>query len=111
MPTILVIDDQAANRDLLNALLSSRGYRILEAADGIQGLKAARGARPDLILTDIVMPNMKISDRTEVMAASYGVKYVFGVPTAPEVIFKAVEIVLKNAKREAQSTGSLSKEL
>ncbi|MEA4812350.1 MAG: response regulator transcription factor [Anaerolineaceae bacterium] len=56
--TILVIDDQANVRTLLKDYLSSQGYRIVQAQDGQQGLFVARHEHPDLILLDIMMPNM-----------------------------------------------------
>ena len=56
--TILVIDDQANVRTLLKDYLSSQGYRIVQAQDGQQGLFVARHEHPDLVLLDIMMPNM-----------------------------------------------------
>ena len=58
MATILIVDDRPANRELLVTLLGYAGHRVLEAADGEAGLKIARAAHPDLIITDIVMPKM-----------------------------------------------------
>jgi DNA-binding response OmpR family regulator len=56
--TILVIDDQANVRALLKDYLSNQGYRIVQAQDGQQGLFVARHEHPDLVLLDIMMPNM-----------------------------------------------------
>jgi signal transduction histidine kinase/CheY-like chemotaxis protein len=56
--TILIVDDRAVNRQFLVALLRFSGHRLLEAADGEEALAAARLERPDLIVTDIVMPVM-----------------------------------------------------
>jgi len=56
--TILVIDDQANVRTLLKDYLSNQGYRIVQAQDGQQGLFVARHEHPDLVLLDIMMPNM-----------------------------------------------------
>ena len=58
MATILVIDDQAANRDFLQNLLSRHGHRLLSAEGGVEGLAMARAERPDLIIVDILMPGM-----------------------------------------------------
>jgi signal transduction histidine kinase/DNA-binding NarL/FixJ family response regulator len=55
---ILVVDDHATNRDFLRTLLAYRGYEIEEASDGAEALALARRARPDLIITDILMPTM-----------------------------------------------------
>lgn len=58
MATILVVDDLATNREVLVTLLGYQGHRMIEAADGSLGLAAARAERPDLIITDILMPVM-----------------------------------------------------
>ncbi|HKX08044.1 MAG TPA: response regulator [Stellaceae bacterium] len=56
-PTVLVIDDEPIIRQSLEILLESYGYQVALARDGAQGLAAFRRIRPDLVLTDIVMPN------------------------------------------------------
>lgn len=58
MPRILVVDDNASNRKLVATLLVQDGHRIIEAQDGVDGLEAARAARPDLVISDILMPSM-----------------------------------------------------
>jgi CheY-like chemotaxis protein len=58
MATILIVDDSAVNRKLLVALLSGDGHLTLEASDGLEGLHLARAHRPQLIISDIVMPTM-----------------------------------------------------
>lgn len=58
MQKILVIDDEAPLRKLVIAALRGKGYSILEAEDGVVGLQAARTHLPDLILCDVMMPNM-----------------------------------------------------
>lgn len=56
--TILVVDDQAANREVLTAMLEAEGYEILVASDGESALGATEHGRPDLILLDVFMPQM-----------------------------------------------------
>src|ERR1041385_3375726 len=58
MATILVVDDNATNRKLLLTLLRFEGHEVVEAADGRDGLEAARAQRPQLIISDILMPSM-----------------------------------------------------
>src|SRR5258708_5977936 len=53
---ILVADDNESNRELLSALLSAEGYRIVCAADGQQALKQVVSGSIDLVLLDVVMP-------------------------------------------------------
>ncbi|MBI3399174.1 MAG: response regulator [Deltaproteobacteria bacterium] len=55
---ILVVDDNQDNVELLDALLSSRGYAILKAYNGEDALKIAEEARPHLIILDVMMPRM-----------------------------------------------------
>ncbi len=58
MATILIVDDLSANRKLLVALLRCEGHRLVEAADGREALTAVRTKRPDLVITDVLMPVM-----------------------------------------------------
>jgi len=58
MATILVVDDLAANREVLMALLHHRGHRLLEAQDGHQALAVVRSEHPDLVITDVLMAVM-----------------------------------------------------
>ena len=56
--TILVVDDSLATRELERSILETAGYRVDTARDGLEALKACRERRPDLVLTDVEMPNM-----------------------------------------------------
>ncbi len=56
--TILVVDDTPANLKLLADLLTFKGYRVLTARDGDEGLAAVAEHRPDLVLSDIMMPRL-----------------------------------------------------
>jgi CheY-like chemotaxis protein len=55
---ILVVDDEPAVREAVREILESRGYEVLTAADGLDGLHALRGSLPDLIISDLNMPRM-----------------------------------------------------
>ena len=57
-PRILIVDDNEANRDILDARLKVHGYELLQAADGEEALNAARQHLPDLILLDVMMPKL-----------------------------------------------------
>ena len=56
--TILVVDDKANIRRLLQDYLTEQGYRVLVAENGREALYVARAEKPDLILLDIMMPEM-----------------------------------------------------
>jgi CheY-like chemotaxis protein len=56
MAIILVVDDEAPVRLLLAAILSEHGHHALQAANGRQALEALEGQRPDLVLSDVMMP-------------------------------------------------------
>jgi class 3 adenylate cyclase/CheY-like chemotaxis protein len=55
---ILIVDDNEANRDILEARLKVHGYELLQAADGEEALAAVQRDHPDLILLDVMMPKL-----------------------------------------------------
>ncbi|MCZ7583498.1 MAG: response regulator [Deltaproteobacteria bacterium] len=57
-PTILIIDDNDENLDILSAKLTREGYRTLTAGDGETGLEIARKEKPALIILDIMLPRV-----------------------------------------------------
>ncbi len=57
-PWILVVDDEGEVRQLVAEFLESRGYRALTAATGAEAIAAVERDQPDLILMDIMMPQM-----------------------------------------------------
>jgi DNA-binding response OmpR family regulator len=58
MSRILIIEDERPMRTALEDTLSAEGYRVLSAADGAAGLDQALAEKPDLILLDVMMPNL-----------------------------------------------------
>ncbi len=58
MPKILLVEDNEMNRDMLSRRLQRKGYSIVMAHDGEQGLMLASSEHPDLILMDISLPKM-----------------------------------------------------
>jgi adenylate cyclase len=56
--TILVVDDVPENVRLLGAVLAARGYDVVSATDGPAALDLVGSANPDLVLLDVVMPQM-----------------------------------------------------
>ncbi len=120
MATILIVDDRSANREFLLTLLGYGGHRLLEARDGAEGLAVVRAERPDLVITDILMPTMdgyefvrqlradEAVAGTRVifftahyrepearrLAAACGVTDVLTKPCEPEDVLKTVEAAL-----------------
>ena len=56
MAKILLVEDNEMNRDMLSRRLERKGYQIVIAVDGQQGINLARSERPDLILMDMSLP-------------------------------------------------------
>ena len=56
MPKILLVEDNEMNRDMLSRRLERRGYEVVIAVDGQQGVDAALAEPPDLILMDMSLP-------------------------------------------------------
>jgi CheY-like chemotaxis protein len=58
MSSVLVVDDIEVNRDLVQTVLHYRGYTTFEASGGAEALAIMRTVRPDLVVTDVVMPEV-----------------------------------------------------
>jgi two-component system cell cycle response regulator DivK len=56
MTKILLVEDNEMNRDMLSRRLTRKGYEVVIAIDGQQGIKMARSETPDLILMDMSLP-------------------------------------------------------
>jgi CheY-like chemotaxis protein len=56
--TVLIVDDEQPILDLLQSILEDAGYTVLTAPDGYAALTLARQLRPNLVLTDLMMPRM-----------------------------------------------------
>jgi len=55
---ILVVDDDSDIREALTMVLESRGYQVVTAHDGIEGLACLKTEKPDLMILDLLMPKM-----------------------------------------------------
>jgi two-component system, cell cycle response regulator DivK len=67
---ILIVEDDEMNRDSLRRLLRRRGFEILVAVDGAQGVEVARAESPDLILMDMSLPIIDGWEATRRLKAS-----------------------------------------
>jgi CheY-like chemotaxis protein len=56
MTKVLLVEDNEMNRDMLSRRLIRRGFEVIFAADGQQGVELAKSARPDIILMDMSLP-------------------------------------------------------
>ena len=77
MPRILHIEDDPANRLLVRKLLTAAGHEVIEAADGLEGVRLACAQRPDLVLVDLNIPGL---DGFEVALRLRGEPSLAGVP-------------------------------
>ena len=68
---ILLVDDEEQIRKLLEASLQRRGYEVVSATDGIEALRQIRAKMPDLIVTDVNMPNMNGFELTRRLRADH----------------------------------------
>jgi CheY-like chemotaxis protein len=77
---ILIADDHRANRDALSALLESAGHYVLTAPDGEQALKLALEHHPELVISDVLMPQMdgyELTRRLKLEPATAGMSVMF----------------------------------
>jgi putative two-component system response regulator len=89
---ILVVDDEPVNRELLEDMLVPLGYRVLQAPNGETALRVAQEDSPDVILLDIMMPNM---DGFEVARRLKTAEETKGIPIVMVTALHAVEDRIK----------------
>ena len=70
MARILMVEDNEMNRDALSRRLERRGYEVVLAVDGKQGLTLAQSAQPDLILMDLSLPEIGGWEATRCLKAA-----------------------------------------
>jgi DNA-binding response OmpR family regulator len=88
--TILIVEDEDAVRELEKFILETQGYDVLEARDGLEGLAKAEFKKPDLILLDLMMPDVsggRMFDEMQEHPATAGIPIVVvtGKPDAHEM--------------------------
>jgi CheY-like chemotaxis protein len=123
MATLLVIDDDDGMRRLMVRTLAAGEHRVIEAANGQQGLLLVREHKPDVVITDILMPQMEgietireiqeVAPETKIIAVSgggtshnlmfldvaraFGVAAVLAKPFRPAQLSEAVAKVLNGS--------------
>jgi len=138
MATILIVDTHPTDRQTLAALLASFGHRLLEANNGVEALQLARTELPDLVITDIIMPNMDgftlarrlraepllsgvpvifqtvhyLEAEVRKLATESGIQHILGKPSEPQEILHAVHEALKKPTKKPKlpQTGQLQRE-
>ena len=98
MATVLVVDDQASNRELIVTLLKYAGHVPLEAADGHLALAQVRAMRPQLVICDILMPTMDGYEFVRQLRAEPAIAHT-------EVIFYTATFMEREARSLALSCG------
>ncbi|MDZ4671034.1 MAG: response regulator [Phototrophicales bacterium] len=76
MATILVVEDNEMNLDMLSRRLSKRGHEVLIATDGAQGVEMAQRQKPNLILMDMSLPVMDGWQATRLIKADSSIKHI-----------------------------------
>lgn len=75
-PKILIAEDDDSLRKLYETVLTSRGYRVSLASNGEEALKLADSARPDIILLDVMMPEIHGLNVLEILKADPKLKHI-----------------------------------
>ena len=69
LPDVLVVDDEVANREWLSGILQPAGFNVISASGGAQAIDLARSRKPDLMLLDLMMPEVSGFDVVEALRA------------------------------------------
>src|SRR2546425_5876139 len=127
MATILIVEDRPTDRQFLATLLGYRGHRVLEASDAVDGLDSAQQNRPQLIISDVLMPSVDGYEfvrrlrqidgvgqtpvifytatyherEARALAKQCGVVDILTKPSDPEAILATVDAVLSRRSRPA----------
>jgi len=101
---ILIVDDDEISRYLVKGLLANRGYRLLEAPGGNEGLRMARESRPNLIVLDLHMPDLDGFAVLDTLKRDVGTKDI------PVVIYTSQELARIDRARLHQALDIIPKE-
>ena len=127
--TILVVDDAESLRTMVKSYLTQEGYRVVTAANGREALFVARQERPDLILLDLMMPEMggfefitahnrdgnapviiltaKIEESDKVLGLELGADDYLTKPFSLRELTARIRAVLRRAEKSAAATSAL----
>jgi DNA-binding response OmpR family regulator len=121
--TILVVDDEAKLRDMIRMYLEQEGYHVVEAGHGREALYVARVEKPDLIILDLMMPEMggyefmrafskeaetpvimltaKVEDQDKILGLELGADDYMAKPFNVRELVARVRAVLRRAQKAA----------
>ena len=124
--TILVVDDEERLRMLVKAYLTKAGYRVVTASDGREALFVAREQKPDLIVLDVMMPNMdgyeflrlhnkerstpvimltaKVDEHDTILGLELGADDYMTKPFSPRELTARVKAVLRRLEKSESET-------
>jgi two-component system, cell cycle response regulator DivK len=103
-PTVLIVEDNPLNMKMFAALVADRGYKVVEAPDGLTGLDLARKVRPQLIIMDLDLPGISGLAATRALKSDHETRRI------PIVLTTATAITEKNpAVRDCGCDGFLPK--
>ncbi|HYY41821.1 MAG TPA: diguanylate cyclase [Pyrinomonadaceae bacterium] len=93
---VLLVDDNADKRQLLTVALEAAGYGVHTATDGLEGLAAVEALTPDLIITDVMMPNMDGYEMARRVRANPATRFI------PIIIQTSARGAAEDARRGAE---------
>lgn len=129
---VLIVDDDEDILDLLSYNLSKEGYQVFQASDGVEALEVAKAKLPELIILDIMMPQMdgveacrlmrqeeglakahiifltaRIEEYSEVAAFDSGADDFISKPIKPRALISRVNSYFKRSEKKEEQTGIL----
>jgi len=132
MSKVLIVEDEANIRQLVKYNLEKESYQVIEAEDGLQGLRLAKAEKPDLVLLDLMLPQMdglevcrslkgnpataalpiimltaKSEEIDKVIGLELGADDYMTKPFSPRELVARVKAVLRRSQKEASLPGEL----
>ena len=133
MSKVLIVEDEANIRQLVKYNLEKESFQVIEAEDGLQGLRLAKAEKPDLVLLDLMLPQMdglevcrslkgnqataalpiimltaKSEEIDKVIGLELGADDYLTKPFSPRELVARVKAVLRRSQKEAALPGELS---
>ena len=133
MSKVLIVEDEANIRQLVKYNLEKESYQVLEAEDGLQGLRLAKAEKPDLVLLDLMLPQMdglevcrslkgnqatsalpiimltaKSEEIDKVIGLELGADDYMTKPFSPRELVARVKAVLRRSQKETSLPGELA---